>query len=155
MKVQIAFYKAEPENWRTRFIRWWTQSPYLHAELIIQDHFAVGISPEDDSEVRMKHIIIDSDWETLDIHLADDQYFNILRFFEKTKGQKYDWVGMLLSQFTPFSIKHDRKWYCSQWIAHALMIAGVFPVTYEKITPAKLHSMLLETSPAEISKDPP
>jgi len=32
---------------------------------------------------------------------------------------------MLLSQFTPFKIKSKHKWYCSEWIMHALVLCGI------------------------------
>ena len=45
MKVKIAFYKG-PGDWKNKIIRWWTKSPYSHAELIMPDNFTwIGISP--------------------------------------------------------------------------------------------------------------
>ena len=55
---------------------------------------------------------------------------------------KYDWFGMIASHLTSFYIKHDRKWYCSQWIACALTYAGVHPLFYNKINPGKLFDIL-------------
>ena len=48
-----------------------------------------------------------------------------MEFFEYTRGQGYDWIGMLLSQFLPCKIKHRERWYCSEWIAYALRIACI------------------------------
>ena len=74
MNIKIAFYKGQG-NWLNKIIRWWTKSPYSHAELILPNN--------------------------------------------------YTWIGMLLSQFLPFSIKRRNKWYCSEWIAYALRIANI------------------------------
>ena len=118
--IWVAFYYASARNWRQKIVAWWTKSPYLHAELILPGGITAGICPEEEGVVR--------------------------RFYEQTAGQKYDWIGMVISQFVPYMIKHDRKWYCSQWIAHALITAGIFPVTYEKISPGRLHEMVLSMS---------
>ena len=56
---------------------------------------------------------------------------------------------MLLSQFLPFRVKQENKWYCSEWILYALRISCVIDWKIIKIfdqsdlSPAKLHYMLL------------
>ena len=73
-----------------------------------------------------------------------------MEFYEQTKGNRYDWVGMLLSQVGPFVIKQEKKWYCSEWIAYALRIAGVFDWKTIKIydqkdlSPATLYRIARE-----------
>ena len=73
-----------------------------------------------------------------------------LDFYDITKGSRYDWFGMLLSQFLPFRVKQENKWYCSEWILYALRISCVIDWKIIKIylinliyLPAKLHYMLL------------
>ena len=45
MKISVAFYKGKG-NWKNRVIRWWTKSPYSHAELVLDDKQTwIGISP--------------------------------------------------------------------------------------------------------------
>ena len=71
-----------------------------------------------------------------------------MEFYEYTKGQGYDWIGMLLSQFLPCKIKHKKRWYCSEWIAYALRIACVIDwktikIYYRKdLSPAVLHEII-------------
>lgn len=68
----------------------------------------------------------------------------IENFYEQTKGQQYDWVGMLASQLVPFHIKHMHRWYCSEWIAYALRRAGIISGLHEKadMSPAVLRKLL-------------
>lgn len=142
--IQIAFYK-EKKGFRNRFIRWWTGSDIVHAELVLPDGSVLGISPEDSARVRRRAIDFSLDfdkWVFVDIDVTREQFRLILCFFEMTHGMKYDWLGMIISHLTPFYVKHDRKWYCSQWIACALTYAGVHPLFYNKINPGKLYDIL-------------
>tara|TARA_E500000305_G_scaffold91822_1_gene79681 strand:+ start:63 stop:581 length:519 start_codon:yes stop_codon:yes gene_type:complete len=127
MKIRVAFYKGTGD-WRNKIIRWWTKSPYSHAELVLPDDKTwVGISPFLSSRVaeRDNSCYDKSKWDFIDFTITEEQYKIILNFIEDTKGCKYDWFGMLLSQLLPFHIKQREKWYCSEWIAYALRIAGV------------------------------
>ena len=127
MKIKIAFYKGEG-TWTNSVVRWWTKSVYSHAELILPDGVTwVGISPFLNSAVT-KRIVLEYNrkkWDLLEIDITEEQYSLIMQFFEDTKGQGYDWTGMLLSQFLPCKIKHRKRWYCSEWIAYALRIACI------------------------------
>ncbi len=127
MKVKIAFYKAKG-NWQNKIIRWWTKSPYSHAELVLPDGKTwIGISPFLTSKVssRENPTFNEDNWDFVELEITEEQYDVILDFYNETKGCKYDWIGMLLSQFLPFRIKRREKWYCSEWIAYALRIANV------------------------------
>lgn len=141
--IQIAFYRCK-KGWRNRVINWWTGSDIVHAELVLPDGSILGISPDDTSRVRRKNedFTNQPNWEFINLEVSQEQFKLILCFFEMTHGMKYDWFGMLLSHLTPFYVKHDRKWYCSQWIACALTYASVHPLFYNKINPGKLYDIL-------------
>jgi len=127
VKIKVAFYKG-PGDWKNKIIRWWTKSPYSHAELVMPDNFTwIGISPLLTSTVSArKKVDFDLDnWHFVEIEITPEQRNVILDFYKETEGCKYDWIGMLLSQFVPFHVKRRGKWYCSEWIAYALRIAGV------------------------------
>ena len=55
---------------------------------------------------------------------------------------------MILSQLLSFNIKRKNKWYCSEWIAYALRIAGVIDWRVIKIydqsdlSPQKLYEII-------------
>ena len=142
--IKIAFFSSE-SGWRNKFIKWWTGSPVVHAEILLPDNSILGISPDDTGRVRRKIFSKDKDldcWSFIEIRVTKEQFKLILCFFEMTHGMKYDWFGMITSHLTSFYIKHDRKWYCSQWIACALTYAGVHPLFYNKINPGKLYDIL-------------
>ena len=109
-----------------------------------------GISPFLKSKVNSRQkIAIDIDeWDFVSLDITAEQASIIMEFFEHTKGQGYDWVGMLLSQFLPCKIKHKKRWYCSEWIAYALRIACVFDWQFIKIyerkdlSPAVLYDLV-------------
>lgn len=150
MKVKVAFYKGKG-SWKNGVIRWWTKSKYSHAELVMPDNFTwISISPLLSSKVQSR---INTDfnpeiWELVSIDVSAEQVQVINDFFEETKGCKYDWIGMILSQFLPCKIKHRHRWYCSEWIAYALRIADVFNWKTIKIydqtdlSPQRLYEIL-------------
>ena len=135
-------------------VRWWTNSIYSHAELVLPDDITwIGISPFLKSKVasRKKLLVPYGEWDFVEIEVTREQLDIVMEFFEYTEGQGYDWVGMLLSQFLPCKIKHKKRWYCSEWIAYALRISCVFDWRIIKIydrkdlSPAVLYRLVKET----------
>lgn len=157
MKIRVAFYKGEGD-WKNKIIRWWTKSPYSHAELILPDGITwISISPLLSSKVesRSKIKYTDSNWDFVDIAVTQQQNDVIKEFYESTKGCGYDWIGMLMSQFLPFHIKRKGRWYCSEWIAYALRISCVIDWRLIKIydradlSPSMLYK-IIRSSESEI-----
>jgi len=153
VEIKVAFFKGEG-NIINRIVRWWTNSVYSHAELVLPDGVTwLGISPFLKSKVdrRLKLEHNPTEWDFISIDITPEQLDIIMEFFEETTGQGYDWVGMLLSQFLPCKIKHKKRWYCSEWIAYALRIACVFDWRIIKIydrkdlSPAVLNNLIMET----------
>lgn len=128
--IRVAFYKGD-DGWIHKLVRRWTKSKYSHAELILPDGRTwISISPFLSSRVaaRIKYSIEDAkDWDYLSFELSDRdpvrkyQLDQLYKFIEMTQGCKYDWVGMIMSQICPFLVKRRNKWYCSEWIAHAMV----------------------------------
>ena len=114
--IKIAFYKGEG-TLINRIVRRWTSSPYSHAELVMPDNKTwIGISPFLNSEVSARNVLKDpnlnlEDWDFLNFDVTDEQASIIMEFYEQTKGNRYDWIGMLLSQVGPFVIKQEKKWF--------------------------------------------
>lgn len=160
--VKIAFFKGHKTRRLHRFIRWWTKSPYSHAELILPDGVTwVSISPFLSSRVgsRIKNDIAeddcsDDDWDYLTFTLNSReavrsyQVTQLDRFIEETSGSEYDWTGLILSNITPYLVKRRRKWYCSEWIAHALVNSRIIMWDDIKLydtpdlSPGRLYDML-------------
>lgn len=131
--IRIAFYK-DKSKLIYKIISWWTKSQYVHAELVLPNGITwVSISPFSLSRVCLKiKTSYDPDlWDFIDIPLnprepvKDYQLQQLHKFIESTQGSKYDWIGMLLSQFGPYIVKNKNKWYCSEWIAYALQYSRI------------------------------
>jgi len=165
-KIRVAFYRGKG-GWLHKFIRWWTKSPYSHAELILPDGKTwVSISPFLTSRVapRIKYRVDHNDWDYLVFELnwrepvQKYQLDQLYKFIDSTQGSKYDWTGMIMSQLCPFLIKRRNKWYCSEWIAHALVNSRI--VMWDDIhlydtpdlSPGKLYVLLQEYKIANQSK---
>jgi hypothetical protein len=162
MNIKIAFYKGNG-NWKNKIIRWWTKSPYSHAELILPNGITwVSISPLLTGKVSARPVyqIEDlKDWDFLSFELSwrepvrNYQLKQLHNFIAETNGAKYDWKGMILSQMLPYLIKHRDRWYCSEWIGHALVKARV--VKWSKLqiyrtpnlSPGKLYEILKNYKP--------
>lgn len=160
MKIKVAFYKGKGDFVNT-IVRWWTNSVYSHAELVLADDVTwIGISPFVKSKIdkKIKLQVNPNDWEFITLEITEQQYEVIMQFFVDTEGHGYDWVGMLLSQFLPCKIKHRKRWYCSEWIAYALRIACVFDWRtlrlYERkdLSPQVLYNLLEELKNAKGKK---
>ncbi len=126
MNIKVAFYRGQGDI-VNRIVRWWTKSPYSHAELVMPDGVTwIGISPKGSKLTSRKRIDCASEeWEFLELAVTHEQLSVIEEFFAATENCLYDWAGMILSQFLPFNIKRKGKWYCSEWIAYALRISCV------------------------------
>ena len=162
MKIKVAFYKGKGD-WKNKIIRWWTKSPYSHVELVLPDDITwVSISPLLTGKVsaRSFYEVEDiNDWDFLTFNLSwrepvrKYQIEQLHNFIKQTNGAKYDWAGMILSQIFPYLIKHRDRWYCSEWIAHALVKARI--VMWDSIniyrtpnlSPGKLFEILKKYKP--------
>ena len=121
----------------------------------------IGISPFLTSKVaaRDNSSYKKENWDFIDFTITEGQYKIILDFFEETQDCKYDWIGMLFSQFLPFHIKQREKWYCSEWIAYALRIAGIINWRVIKIydrcdlSPGMLYKITKQASNIESLKE--
>tara|TARA_B100000131_G_scaffold322521_1_gene376733 strand:- start:2295 stop:2795 length:501 start_codon:yes stop_codon:yes gene_type:complete len=149
MNIRIAFYKGRGRR-RDRLIRWWTKSPYSHVEIVIPNRgWWLGIHPPESPNVRKKinYGYKESEWDFLDFAVTNDQIDSIIRFYNLTKGDAYDWVGMIVSHVTPFKVKHIKKWYCSEWVIYALEYAGVIRdrlCVKNKMPPEEVYNILQE-----------
>jgi hypothetical protein len=153
-QIRVAFFKGDTHKLHHRFIRWWTKSPYSHAEIVLDDGQTwVSISPFLYTRVaaRIRTSVADDEWSYLDFNVSQGELCALRDFISETTGDGYDWIGMILSQVLPIIIKGKGRWYCSQWIAHALSWSGI--VKWKKIGiyefpdlhPGKLYEILSTT----------
>ena len=105
-KIKVAFCKNRI-GWRNWFVRWWTGSDVVHAEIVLPDNSIIGISPEDTGRVRRTQADFsnpEDNWEFINLEITQQQFKVLLCFFEMTHGMKYDWFGMVTSHITSFYI---------------------------------------------------
>jgi len=150
-RIRIAFFKGDQHEWHHRFIRWWTRSPYSHAEIVLDDGETwVSISPFLYTRVaaRVRTQVPDDEWDYLDFRITPEELRALKDFISETTGDGYDWIGMIISQVIPFTVKGKGKWYCSSWVFSALNYSGVLKSRTSKIrempdlSPGKLYEIL-------------
>lgn len=147
--ITVAFYKGEGLR-RDRLVRWWTRSQYSHVELIMPNGDMAGIRPPEDPYIRRRSLsgIREEDWDFIEIGVTDDQLEKLRLFIDSTKGQGYDWLGMIASHLTPFKVKLPNKWYCSEWVLYALSVSRVLTwnqikaYNIPRMPPGKLYKLL-------------
>ena len=67
-------------------------------------------------------------------------------------GSKYDWIGLVFSNLTSFLVKKRDRWYCSEWIAHALVNSRIIMwddmnlYDTPSLSPGKLYDLLIKHS---------
>ena len=145
MNICIGLYKGEGRL-HNAIVRRWTDSIYSHAELILPDRTSITIFPFSLTGIHRAPFTPqnEDEWDFVCVPVTARQLDIIENFYEQTKGQQYDWVGMLASQLVPFHIKHMHRWYCSEWIAYALRRAGIINGLHEKadMSPEVLSKLL-------------
>ncbi len=113
--IALAFYKGDGDI-TDKAIRWWTKSDYSHVELYMHGMW-YSTSPRD-LEVRRKMMQPKPEnWDYVEVEV---DYHKVIELFTRTKGAKYDWTGILLSQFIPLGRHSKSRWFCSEWCAEAL-----------------------------------
>jgi hypothetical protein len=140
--IKLAFYKAHQGNLTDKVISWWTNGKYSHVELIIDD-MMYSTSPRDRCVRVKKHKFDKNVWDYIEINNVDEA--KIIEFFEMTKGQRYDWLG-ILGFVVPLKDRTN-DWFCSEWCSNALKIAGckkLWKQEPSKISPNKLYKILKE-----------
>lgn len=132
--VQIAFRKNDGRVF-SRFIQWWTGSPYSHCEIVVDG--VCYSSSWVDGGVRAKRINLKKHkWDIIDLPWVDaDQ---VLRYFAETDHHTYGFVSLILNQLFNKNKKVREKQFCSEWCANAIGLPNA--VTY---SPATLHLLCL------------
>lgn len=131
-KVVIAFYKHKRErnsvkNTLFRFfddaIKFFTRGPYSHCEIAISNHqpskmYTCFSASNRDGGVRKKRMELPPErWDLVELEISLEE---VMAFFEKTKGLKYDLIGAL---GVVLRIRDSKtKYFCSEWCAKCLGI---------------------------------
>jgi hypothetical protein len=154
MKAQVAFSKSK--GIISNLIKLWTIGSYSHVELVIDGmSYTAGVS---ENAIRCKYIDYKKEsniWDVYELDMTDEQIKVMLQFYKDTEGRKYDFKGIVLSQFLWFVNKDDKdRYFCSEWTLQAIDLAcnrtllyGGKPVStkkYSKFSPNRLHKYLID-----------
>lgn len=124
-KVYLAMYKGKSQDWKKRLldhiVKIATQGKYSHCELAVDDGnrkmqcYSASLR---DGGVRKKRIDLhDGKWDLIPLSWVQPE--QIERYFEQTKGAKYD-LGGALSVVLPF-YNSKGKYFCSEWCATIIL----------------------------------
>jgi hypothetical protein len=129
--VKVAFYKGMPGTFFTnlgdKLIRWWTNGPYSHAEIITQtndkgevySHSAVFLNGAGVRSI-WRSDIVEPNWDVVELPEIDPS--GVEAWFAARQGCKYDLIGLL-----GFVWRRDQysknKYFCSETVMDSLGIA--------------------------------
>lgn len=127
MKVKVAFYKGRSTAWDNFWadlVRWWTNGPYSHTEIITRQEgdqsyshtSVIGISSGGISSRWRK--MEDADWDFVEVE-ADPEV--VEGWFKRKDSAKYDLPGLLGFVFRRDDYSRD-KYFCSEAVAASLGI---------------------------------
>jgi hypothetical protein len=137
-------------------IRLWTMSRYAHVELWFPSGERCAVYPKTGVTVYRGDALghDPSAWDLLEVRSTITARNNIGEFVRKTKGQPYDWRGIILSQVLGGRGEDKDRWFCSEHVMAALQCANreggytcpVPPVRAPSgVSPGKLYKLLTYT----------
>jgi len=142
--VKIALLKVQPtDEFYYKLIGWWTKSKYIHAELIIDDNWITS-NPETGFSIKTNRPVDDDLYDYIDlgrVKLTSKHMDILANWIDGIKGTKYDYLGILMSQFLPLSIDNRHKYFCSEVVTRILQIIGyeeVLDLLPQNVSPADL-----------------
>lgn len=113
--MKLALYKGGTRC-ISKIIRFWTKSEYSHCEIVFTDGIC-GTSSDLDGGVVLRYIELDPHrWDLIELKGFDEAYART--WFEKQKGRKYDYLGLLGFVIRPITGSVGRV-----GCAHAVMAA--------------------------------
>ena len=128
--MKIHFYKARNGKIGDKIVG--IVSVFSHVELEING--VCYSSSNRDYGVRSK--IIDTSnkqkWVSFDLK-KDIEVNRCLLYFESVRGQKYDWLNILLTQLIKLDIQSDNKQICSEFVANCLGLENAHKYSPESL----------------------
>jgi hypothetical protein len=148
--MQVAFYKG-PGTLFTKAIRFWTKSPYSHAELVLPSGARIT-SLASQGVVRLAPFKQEElvDWDIVQLPAYTDlRVHDVMAFFESESNCGYDWTGIIFTQVFRNGWEDSDDWFCSEFVAEALKAIDIIPVTVKSasVSPGELHRRLRSLFP--------
>ena len=128
--MKIHFYKAKEGKIGDKVVG--LVSVFSHVELEING--VCYSSSNRDYGVRSKIIDTSNKQKWVSFELKKDiDINNCLSYFESVKGQKYDWLNILLTQLIKLDIQSDNKQICSEFVANCLGLENAHKYSPESL----------------------
>jgi hypothetical protein len=144
--MKVAFYKGTRPGLAgklNRLIRWWTNSPYSHCELvvapIIDAHLCASSSFEDGSVRFITTKLDPARWDVVGLAADPVTERAAVEWFNDHFGEPYDFAPIFA--FLRRGGRHRGRWHCSESIGAALGM----PESW-RFDPATLHAALSSDS---------
>ena len=140
INIRLAFKWYDKK--KSGFIGWlisvFTNSIYYHVEIII-DKIWISSNPDSGGITIGELKTLNSNWDYCHVgvvEITEKQYLNLMHFISEQKGTKYDWMGIILSQFLPFKFHSKKKWFCSEIVTKLLQL--VIVPTVNNVEPVEM-----------------
>lgn len=138
--MELCFYRGT--GWFAALIRWWTKSPYAHAEFRFSDGRHWGsimgrgsgwLSPS-------------SPDTTLGVPLAPVDEERLAAWCESESGCPYDWRGIFFAQMLNRARSSKTAWFCSEACVAGMAHVQQLPTWLKPCTvsPGRLYSIWFE-----------
>ena len=100
-------------------IKIWTNSPYFHVELIIDDKWITSNFDIGGVSVRKLRPFKDT-WEYINVEVDEKYLPDVWEFIYKEEGSKYDWCGIVCAQIIGLNHHTKSRWFCSEFVTQVL-----------------------------------
>ncbi len=147
--MKVLFQKHEAGLSAT-IIRWLTNSPYSHCELLFHDNLMFSSRRDKKgTSLQRYHRFNYFYWDILEVPMLPEEESRVRTFCVFETGCPNDDGGLWRTQFKKLRRKHPDKWFCSEVCAAAMQRAGYFQGREPHcMTPGDIFKRLRETGAA-------
>ncbi len=152
-RIRILFYKAAIDGrLLDNLIAWWTwlpnlgTPPYSHVELQFIDRGVCFSSARrgkftgvrfESSDIVLKN---KKRWDYIEKTISAEEEIEFYKIAESIVGALYDYWG-ILGFITNRRFQNNRKWYCSECVAWAMVKAGRLRYLY-RVSPRRFSAII-------------
>lgn len=113
VRLSLIFYTGKGTV-ADKLIRFWTKSPISHSEIETVDGYYCSNDPKTRVLRLAKITPVDTDWERCEIILPIEVAVRLRMYQGEKCGSRYDWEGIIFSQFFKFGFSAKKRWFCSK-----------------------------------------
>jgi hypothetical protein len=150
--VRIVLFKG-PGSFVDTLIRWWTQSPYSHCELVFTDGtwFStdtaepqhVRLLPPEQTPATLDPVAFLANYDVIRIPMSEANEAKMRTWATSVVGAAYDWAGIYFSQVLNLGWHTATRYFCGEVDTEALEVGGVpFTLQPQRYNPGRLAKTL-------------